>query len=431
NVQDIYPLAPLQEGILFHHLMEQEGDPYLLPSLYAFPDRASVLRFAETLQQVILRHDILRTSLAWQGLAQPVQIVHRHAGLPLEWVELDASLGDPGEQLQDRFNPRHYRIGLDSAPLLRCHAVEDRSSGRCLLHLNAHHLTVDHTALGLLVEEAALIEQGRAAELPPAIPFRNFVAQARLGSQPEEQEAFFRKMLADIDAPTAPFDLLNVQGDGSDIREHTQALPQALAQQIRQLARSHGVSAASLLHLAWALVLARATGRSDIVFGTVLLGRLQGGEQAGRVMGMFINTLPLRLDVDSKPVTHSLKDAHTRLAQLLQHEHAPLALAQRCSGVQAPAPLFTSLLNYRHSAPAAHAVDATPADDDIQVLAAHERTNYPLTLAIDDLGEGFQLTAQVAQPIDPQRICQFMQAAVEQLVAALQQQPNQPLAQLD
>src|SRR5204862_4701971 len=107
--------------------------------------------------------------------------------------------------------------------------------------------------------------------------------------------------------------------------------------------------------LAWARVLASVSGRADVVFGTVLFGRLQGGEGAERGMGLFINTLPVRIAVGSEGVEAAVRQTHVLLAELLRHEHASLALAQRCSGVRAPAPLFSALLNYRHSAGAGQA----------------------------------------------------------------------------
>src|SRR5262249_37435456 len=112
NVQDIYPLAPLQEGIFFHHLMVSEGDPYLWYGLYRFDSRARLDGFLQALQAVINRHDILRTAMQWEGLSEPVQVVWREAPLVVEEVSFDPAAGDIAEQLLSHFNPRHYRIDI-------------------------------------------------------------------------------------------------------------------------------------------------------------------------------------------------------------------------------------------------------------------------------------------------------------------------------
>ena len=130
------------------------------------------------------------------------------------------------------------------------------------------------------------------------VPFRNFVAQGRLGVSRQEHEGFFQKMLGDVDEPTAPFGLMDVQGDGSSIGEARTMLDPSVSRAVRESARRLGVSAASLMHLAWALVLARVSGRKDVVFGTVMFGRMQGGADVDRVLGMFINTLPMRVKVE-------------------------------------------------------------------------------------------------------------------------------------
>ncbi len=426
NIQDIYPLAPLQEGILFHSLIGEEGDPYLLSNLYSFDCRRRLEAYLAAMQAVIARHDILRTSVVWEGLLEPVQVVWRKAALAVEEVAVEAGTENLAKWLYSRYNPRHYRIDVRQAPLLRVAIAEDKQNGRWLMVKLQHHLAGDHVTTELMDEEIQACLLGNEDRLPAPLPFRNMVAQARLGVSLEEHEAFFRQMLGDVEEPTAPFGLLNVRGDGAGIRQARMKVDAAVARGIREGARRLGVSAASLCHAAWAYVLARVSGREDVVFGTVLFGRMQSGEGSDRAMGMFMNTLPLRIRVGEDGAETIVRRMHSLLAELLRHEHASLALAQRCSAVPAPAPLFSGLLNYRHSAGAAqaHSEERVRAREGIQSLYGEDRTNYPLTFSVDDLGDGFNLTVQVESPIDPKRVCQFMHTALESLVEALESTPS-------
>ncbi|WP_122833277.1 non-ribosomal peptide synthetase, partial [Burkholderia pseudomallei] len=428
NVQDIYPLAPLQEGILFHHLMSGESDPYVLSGVLAFRGREVMERFVSALQQVIDRHDILRTGFFWEGLEQPVQVVQRRATLPVSVVEFDAREGDIVRQLEARFDSRGYRMDVSRAPLMHVHAACDGEHERWVARVLFHHLSIDHTTLERVIEEARAIGQGRVENLPQPVPFRNFVAQARLGVSEADHEAYFRAKLGDIDEPTAPFGLLSVQGDGREIAEAARRLKPELSGALRGHARRLGVSAASMMHVAWGLVLSRTTGRQDVVFGTVLFGRMQGGAQSDRALGLFINTLPVRMRVAQTGVEASVKGTHAQLAELMRHEHAPLVLAQRCSGVPAQTPLFTSLLNYRYSKPK---VAAAHIADGIELLDGHERTNYPVSVDIDDHGDDFKIRAQAAASVDPARVCDFLEVALTRLVDALERDPHGALRQLD
>jgi amino acid adenylation domain-containing protein len=431
NVQDIYPLAPLQEGILFHHLLSREGDPYLLSSVTEFDTRARLDQYLAALQAVIDRHDLLRTAVAWEGLREPVQVVWRYAPLPLEEVELDADAEDAAGQLWRRHDPRRYRMALERAPLLRACIAEDRARGRWLLLMLRHHLTSDHESLEVQREEISAHLRGRESELPAPLPFRGYVARARLGVSREEHERFFRGMLGDVEEPTAPYGLLDVWGDGHEIGKARLRVEGDVAARLRRRARALGVSAASLCHLAWAQVLARLSGRQDVVFGTLLFGRMQGGEGADRVMGPFINTLPVRIGVGEEGVEAAVRRTHALLADLLRHEHASLALAQRCSGVAAPAPLFTSLLNYRYSGRAKRSQQAGQPGEGVRGIRGQERTNYPVALSVDDLGEEFSLAAKVAAPAEAERVCRMMHTALERLVEALELSPARAIGSLD
>ena len=155
---------------------------------------------------------------------------------------------------------------------------------------------------------------------------------------------------------------------------------------LREAARRLGVSAASLCHLAWACALGRIASREDVVFGTVLFGRM-GGEGADRVMGMFINTLPIRVSLGREGVMRSVMRTHELLGELMTHEHASAALAQRQSGVAAPTPLFGSLFNYRqHGTRRMNGLsEAAPAWEGVRLLGGEGRTNYPLTLSVGEL----------------------------------------------
>ncbi|HET7462386.1 MAG TPA: amino acid adenylation domain-containing protein [Longimicrobium sp.] len=431
NVQDIYPLAPLQEGILFHHLMTREGDPYLLAFLYGFESRTGLDRYLAALQAVVDRHDILRTAVAWERLREPVQVVWRTAPLQVEEVELDPAEGDAAEQLYARFDPRHHRLDVRQAPLLRCYLARDAARERWVLLLLTHHLAADHTAAEVLRDEIEAHLSGRASSLPRPLPFRDYVAQARLGVSEEEHRAFFHEMLGDVDEPTAPFGLLDVRGDGSGVDQARRLLDGPLAGRVRERARALGVPAATLCHVAWAQVLARVSGRDDVVFGTVLFGRMQGGEGSDRVMGPFINTLPIRIRLRGVGAETSVRQTHALLARLLHHEHASLPLAQRCSGVEASAPLFTALLNYRHGARKTGPGAAAPAGDGMRRLRGEERSNYPLTLAVDDLGEELGLTARVRGQVQAARVCALMHRALVGLVEALETAPERPVDGID
>ena len=217
---------------------------------------------------------------------------------------------------------------------------------------------------------------------------------------------------------------------GSQIREAKLDLAPDLAQKIRNLTKTLGIIPADIFHLAWALVVGRCSGRDDVVFGTVLSGRLQGTEGADRTVGLFINTLPICLSLKGS-VKACLELTHDELMALLKHEQASLNLAQACSGLSGDTPLFSALINYRH---AQHKGDIDFSSDTLTVkaLGGQERGNYPFDLSVDDYGEhGFELVAQMEASLDPARIVGYVACALAGIVNALEQTPERPLAELD
>jgi amino acid adenylation domain-containing protein len=271
-----------------------------------------------------------------------------------------------------------------------------------------------------------------------------------------------------VTEPTAPFGLVDARQDGSAAVQARLWVDAELAARLRERARLAGVSPATIFHLAWARVLAVLAGRDDVVFGTVLFGRMHGAQDADRALGLFMNTLPVRVAVGGAAVAEAVAAMRSQLAGLLVHEHAPLAVAQQASGLPAQLPLFTTLFNYRHGQPQRQQSlrpqsqrqqsqrqqpqrqqpqrqqpqrqqpqrdrhhDGEPSAPGIHhvLMPTQGRTNYPLTVSVDDTGTRFALTTEVVAPGDPQRVCALLHTALDGLVTALEDAPGTPLRQV-
>ena len=246
----------------------------------------------------------------------------------------------------------------------------------------------DHTGLEVVLGEIAACCAGRGGRLPEPLPFRDFVAQARLGVPAEEHERYFAGLLGDVTEPTAPFGLLDTRGDGP----RRCAGPVAVGRGWRGGCGSgpgrRGVSPATVFHLVWARVLAAVSGRDDVVFGTVLFGRMHAGAGADRVPGPFINTLPVRVRWPATvPVAAAVAAMQAQLAGLLAHEHAPLAAGpagQRGARAGAAVHLAAQL----PPQPGAGRPGPRRGPGRHRGALAREHTNYPVTVSVDDTGPG-------------------------------------------
>lgn len=424
NVKDIYPLTPLQEGMLFHSRLHTDGDPYVSPQLFEFPSRENLNAFLAAWRFLIDRHDVLRTAFVWDGLPRPVQVVQRRAQLPIEYLELDPAL-DPLEQLKAQMRPGGHWLDLETAPLIRVRIARDPTSPRMFAMLEMHHLLGDNISHQLIDAELAAFREGRSGELPVAVPYRNLVANSLKEDRRAAAEQFFTAKLKDVTEPTAPFELVEVYSSGQRQDEAEEAITGELVGEIRRAARAMRVSVATLMHAAWALVLARCATRDDIVFGTVFSGRLQGIADADRAVGLWISTLPIRLKLASVSAEQLVENTHRELLELTKYEQTPLELAQKCTGLDSAAPLITTNINYRRVTLVDMGEHGRKVLNDwFTVHHFIERTNFPIAASVNDYGDRITLIMFADERIGARPVLSYMRTAVEALVRALNTAPE-------
>ena len=424
NIQDIYPLAPLQEGILFHHILRPDGgDPYVVPILISLSSPQCLNDLTAALQAVIDRHDVLRTAILWDQLPGPVQVVCRRALLPVQDLILDAGQSS----LHRLMRPEQQRLDLRRAPLMRLQVARTAHETQLFAILQLHHLVCDQKSLNNAIAEIRAHLSGHARALPSPFPYRNHIALSLAYSRTENAQDFFARKLGDCHETTAPFGLTDVHGDLSNIEEASLPLGPGMSEKIRVQARRFGVSTATLFHAAFALVIGCTSARDDVVFGSVLLGRLRGGAGIEKALGMFVNTLPLRLRLRGMSAHDLVSHTHRELTELLGHDQGSLAVAQRCSGLIGATPLFSALLNFRHNGSPTTVLSLAPG---ITLAEQKSGSNYPLTLNVDDLGGEFRLVAQTDRRADPTRFARYVATAMSSLSEALEELRQTPALSL-
>ncbi|MBZ4423317.1 non-ribosomal peptide synthetase, partial [Myxococcus sp. RHSTA-1-4] len=424
-VEDLYPLSPLQQGMLFHTLAEPGSGVYVSQLAWTFGGTVDLDVFRRAWEAAVARHPLLRTSFVWDGLEEPLQVVHPSVALP--WEEHDWR-GVPESEQQARFealSAGDRARGFDPlrAPLTRLTVVRlDEHVHRVLW--THHHLLMDGWSLGLLLQglfsSYEELRAGRAPQQGEALAFRDYVAWLR--RQPlERTEAYWRQALRGFTAPTPLPGLLPERARAVQSRAELRApLSAEATSALQSFVRQHQLTPNAVVQAAWALVLSRHTGEDDVVFGATGSGRSAELPGIDRAVGLFINTLPVRTRVEEEArVLAWLKGLHAQQGEQRHHEHAPLVRIQGWSEVPRGAPLFQSLFVFENY-PVDAAVKSARAELGIRDVSALEQTDMPL-VAIIVPGPRMELrlafdTARF-EPGRLERLLKHWALAVEALVA--------------
>ncbi|HUG36046.1 MAG TPA: amino acid adenylation domain-containing protein, partial [Candidatus Limnocylindrales bacterium] len=397
EVEDVYRLSPLQEGLTFHSRYAPGRGQYRVQVLVTLKGALDPEILAYAWRRVIARHPILRTVFHWEAVEHVVQVVLRRPFVQLE--RLDWSAEDPergGERLVGLLqSDRRQDFALDEAPPTRVVLVA-AAHGRHHLLWSFHHALLDGWSVGIVFSEVMKIYRalvsGEEPVLEPVRPYRDYVAWLT-DQDGSIAEVFWRGLLAGFDTPVElPRDRAAREPSRGDSGECWRRLPEDVTERLTATARRRRLTVNTLVQGAWALLLSRYGGTSDIVFGTTIAGRPPDLRGADSMVGLFINTLPTRARVDAEaPAAEWLGALQSQQLEARRLSYTPLRRVQAWSGLAADTPLFESLVAFEN-----YPIDPTLASphEGLEVIESRilERTHYPLAF-IAEPGAALRLRA--------------------------------------
>ncbi|MFF7965634.1 amino acid adenylation domain-containing protein [Streptomyces sp. NPDC007903] len=395
QLEDVLPLTPLQAGMLFHSLYDSQAvDVYTTQFVFDLEGTVSVFALRAAIGTLLRRHANLRVGFLHEDLDQPVQAVAAEVPVPLE--ELDLTAADGPEAL-DTFlaEDRTRRFDLTTPPLMRFTLVHT-GPGRHRLVMTSHHLLFDGWSVPLLVRELFELyaRQGDDLTLPRVTPYRTYLAWLAAQDRAATLNTW-RAALAGLETPT----LLAGQGapEGPDSAELPDTLVLELdrvtAHRLRETARASRLTLNTLVQGAWGLVLAHLTGRSDVVFGTTVSGRPPEIPGIETMIGLFINTVPVRLRPEPG---ESLAALLTRLqeeqARLLGHQYVGLTEICESAGLDRLFDTLAVFENYPLDAEALRTAQQGMAGLTVAGIEGTDAAHYPLTLTIAPGEDSLRIT---------------------------------------
>ncbi|MBX3328843.1 MAG: amino acid adenylation domain-containing protein [Nitrospira sp.] len=431
--EDVYPLTPLQQGLLFHSLYEPQSGVYIEQLSCRLRGHLDHAAFLDAWRMVIARSTPFRTAFVWRELDKPMQVLlpgEAPSIIELDWRDVPEF--NQRERLREFLrNDRLTDFDLTKPPLMRLALIRVTDDARYLIWTH-HHVVLDGWCLPIILRDLfacyAFFKGGPDPGEPQSQPYRNYVAWI-LSQDQTAAEQYWRKTLAGITSATPLPTDRSPDGTQSDAGYgmHRLTISAARTSSLHAYASKERITVNTLVQGAWALLLSRYCGEEDVLFGTTVSGRSADVPGIETMLGLFINTLPLRVAASPDTVLRDwLRGLLQQNAELRQYEHISLAQIQSWSQMPRGTQLFDSLLVFDN-----HPTDQT-LDDGGAGLTAHDvylegQTNYPLTVNVVP-GESlcFLLSYQKKRfsPERVQRIAEHLDVVLSQLVA----QPDQRLS---
>ena len=435
EISDIFPLSPVQHGILFHCLSE-ESSIYITTTVVDLSGPLDVQAYGRAWQCVVDRHDGLRAAFVAEGVDEPLQVIPKQALMPVEMHDWrGCSRADQTGRLNQLIHAERER-GFDFGrpPLMRL-AIIRIADETYQTVWTSHHILMDGWSVPILMREVGqaydAIVQGHQLVSDPGPSYRDFIAWLQ-SRDLHGAECYWRKRLAGFAGATplsfgtpAPAGAVPQRDHHADY-DHVFALDSAA---LNEFARRHHVTVNTLVQGAWAVILGRYAGLDDVTFGVTVSGRPADLDHLESRVGLFINTLPLRVSLPSSvAVAQWLKTIQGHQVDLLEQQHSPLTEVRRWSGLDGNQSVFDSILVFENY-PATEQGHALIGPVHLKYAPGIERPHYPLNL---QFAAEHRLTLKVVYARDRydletiKRLC----ASFETLLAAMVSDPEQPVGAL-
>jgi len=430
DVEDFYPLTPMQEGMLFHSLYAPNSGMYV-SSHACLLEGLDVAAFERSWQRVLDRHPILRTAFIWKNTERPIQAVIKHVAIPLhreDWSDAPQSgLNARVENYLQDDQARGFK--LNRAPLMRL-ALMEIAHGNYEFIWSYHHLIMDGWSQPIVLKEVLAFydafSNGRELDLTTGRPFRDYVEWLQRQDL-SRAESFWRNTLNGFTAPT-PISIARVIRDshsnGNSTGAYRMRLSEEASSSLQTFARQNQLTMNTLVQGAWALLLSRYSGESDVVFGAVVSGRPPDLAGVETMAGNFINTLPVRVQI--APDVHVipwLRRIQEQQAETRQYEYSPLAELQRWSDAPRNQQLFDSIVAFENY-PVERVMRQGPASRRAAIHHAGEKTNYPLTVVVapdEQLAVRFDFDTGQFDSVTIERMAGHLRVLLEAFAANPQQ----------
>ncbi|WP_416212277.1 non-ribosomal peptide synthase/polyketide synthase [Nostoc sp. DedSLP03] len=397
NIEDIYPLSPMQEGMLFESLYAPDSGVYFEQITCILTGNLDVKTFEQAWQQVVARHPVFRTAFLWESLSQPVQVVYRQVPVTVDtydWRELSAQ--EQQQQLETFLDSdRQQGFQLSQAPLMHLHLIQlDRNTYQFVW--SHHHLLLDGWSSPLvfkdLFEFYQAISQGKSLPNIGTLGYRNYIAWLQQQDRDLAQR-FWRQKLQGFTTPT-PLTVdkrLSVE-QHSSYREQQIDLTVPATAAVMSFVRQHQLTMSNLVQATWGLLLSRYSQETDVVFGATVSGRPPELVGVESIVGLFINTLPVRVQISEKTeLLGLLKDLQAQQIESEQFSYSSLVEIQGLSDIPRGTSLFESIVVFENY-PVDTAVLQGNSDFSLSNFRWIEQTNYPVTVLVSP---GEQLSLRV------------------------------------